>query len=656
MKKSLLVAAAALIAAGASASDFRTVSLGNYDIVSPENGPRELVPMEVDGSTRAGENSMKYSVAVNPTQPYTTLSFRSVAKSNRIYQCFEFTPANLKLFKGGKITSINITTGGNAKGANTVPKVNVYMSNSLGAEPFYKQTADLADEALTENVIELEEPYEITDDSKSIFIGYYFMYNGKNEGYLPVDGYVTTEPGAYIAMGEKTQWPSQKSWDSVTDLYGSLCISVTIEMENLPTDVVDVMSSSFDKSVKTGGKLAYKVLIRNKGANDVKTLSMLTEFGATKDEAPFEGVTMKPGGISQVPVEVVCPEEGIFDVIAKVSKVNGNENKSANNTATGNVAVYDKGFDRNVLLEEGTGGWCGFCPAGIVMMDNLKENYPFERFIPIAIHNGDRLEVAEYQNFLYAYISGFPGAVVNRVADLHPTANSVLSDFKTIYDDVTGNPAYGKIDVEASVNEEKQVVEITGKATLAMNCNSPVGVSFVVVQDHMGPYDQANYFSGGGYGPMGGWANKDAHVDVYYDDVAVAIKDYPSIPNALPKELEKDKEYTVTCEIPMVNKSRPSLSIYKENSETFRVVAILNNLTNGEVINSSHVKVNNPISGVEDVEIENADIRVENGAVVAGDEDVEVYTLDGRRARNSALASGLYIVKAGNRTAKVLVK
>ncbi len=121
--------------------------------------------------------------------------------------------------------------------------------------------------------------------------------------------------------------------------------------------------------------------------------------------------------------------------------------------------------------------------------------------------------------------------------------------------------------------------------------------------------------------------------------MAVAIKDYPSIPDALPKEIIKDTEYTVTGEIPVDNPGRPGLSIYNEYSDTFRVVAILTNLSNGEVINAAQVTVNNPISGVEKVEKENTEIRVENGSVVAGDEEVEVYTLDGRRTRNSALAS-----------------
>lgn len=120
MKKSLLMAAAAMIAAGASASDFRTVSVGDGTISSLKSGSRELV--SVDGSTRAGENSMKYSVAVDPANPYNILSMNGLTKGERVYQCFEFTPDNLKLFKGAKITSINVTTGGTQNGRNTVER------------------------------------------------------------------------------------------------------------------------------------------------------------------------------------------------------------------------------------------------------------------------------------------------------------------------------------------------------------------------------------------------------------------------------------------------------------------------------------------------------------------------------------------------------
>ena len=120
----------------------------------------------------------------------------------------------------------------------------------------------------------------------------------------------------------------------------------------------------------------------------MSSLGVLTEFGSVKDEGEFNGNTMASGGVATVPVEVVCPEEGVFDVIATLSKVNGNENNSSSNTAKANVAVFSKGFDRNLLLEEATGAWCGYCPAGMVMMENIKKTYPADRCIPHSCPSG----------------------------------------------------------------------------------------------------------------------------------------------------------------------------------------------------------------------------------------------------------------------------
>ena len=50
-------------------------------------------------------------------------------------------------------------------------------------------------------------------------------------------------------------------------------------------------------------------------------------------------------------------------------------------------------------FEEATGAWCGYCPAGMVMMENIKKTYPADRCIPIAVHQGDRLEVDGYMGF-----------------------------------------------------------------------------------------------------------------------------------------------------------------------------------------------------------------------------------------------------------------
>ena len=181
--------------------------MGDGTISSLKSGSRELV--SVDGSTRAGENSMKYSVAVDPANPYNILSMNGLTKGERVYQCFEFTLDNLKLFKGAKITSINVTTGGTQNGRNTVERANLFMSHDITAAPFYKKTVTFAETALKENEFALETPYEISDD-QPLYIGYYFLCNGKNEGYIPVDGYPSAEPGGLIATSAGSKWPGKK--------------------------------------------------------------------------------------------------------------------------------------------------------------------------------------------------------------------------------------------------------------------------------------------------------------------------------------------------------------------------------------------------------------------------------------------------------------
>lgn len=59
-------------------------------------------------------------------------------------------------------------------------------------------------------------------------------------------------------------------------------------------------------------------------------------------------------------------------------------------------------------------------------------------------------------------------------------------------------------------------------------------------------------------------------------------------------------------------------------------------------------------TGINGVENE-VTFGIENGTVVAGGAPVEVYSIQGQRVNNSNL-HGLYVVKAGNKVAKVIVK
>jgi len=49
---------------------------------------------------------------------------------------------------------------------------------------------------------------------------------------------------------------------------------------------------------------------------------------------------------------------------------------------------------KKVFLEDYTGTWCGWCPEGTVILENLEQQYP-DNVIAVANHNGDVLQTPE---------------------------------------------------------------------------------------------------------------------------------------------------------------------------------------------------------------------------------------------------------------------
>lgn len=185
-----------------------------------------------------------------------------------------------------------------------------------------------------------------------------------------------------------------------------------------------------------------------------------------------------------------------------------------------------------VVVEEGTGQWCGFCPLGILAFEYLKEQYP-DQFVGIAVHNNDNMMVSEYNAGLY--FSEFPMGKVNRTVDCQPMADDYqLTGTGTFHDTFVGELA--KIP-EAEVRladvtvDADSVVSMTSNVRFAMNAESDdYRLAYVVMSNgYVAPGSQANYLYNGNYetfgqfGPGGEWGQQ--YFEGYpYDDVACCIE------------------------------------------------------------------------------------------------------------------------------------
>ncbi len=101
-------------------------------------------------------------------------------------------------------------------------------------------------------------------------------------------------------------------------------------------------------------------------------------------------------------------EPGSYTVIAKIDEINSNE-------LSVEIEAFGSRFQKNVVLEDYTGTWCGWCPRLAYGIQQIEAVTPF--FIPIAVHNGDSMTNSFGAQLESAFsITGYPTAYLDRLS------------------------------------------------------------------------------------------------------------------------------------------------------------------------------------------------------------------------------------------------
>lgn len=262
---------------------------------------------------------------------------------------------------------------------------------------------------------------------------------------------------------------------------------------------------------------------------------------------------------------------------------------ASNDTTNTTVTAVSFMPTKKILAEEGTGTWCGWCPRGAVYMDSMAKTHP-NNFSLIAVHNGDPMVVAAYDSYLGSKIGGYPSMLIDRREELDP------SDLFDVYNEQKDYFGYADItltDVPASG------FGYSLKATVkpAVNLSGDYRLAMVLVEDDVkgteSGYAQANYYSGGAAGPMGGYESKPSKVpaaDMVYNHVArMIVPGVNGAASSLPATMTagSNYDYTFTTTIPQP---------YRRN-EMHAVVMLIRN-SDGVVLNTQNKTVPVGISNV----------------------------------------------------------
>lgn len=331
-------------------------------------------------------------------------------------------------------------------------------------------------------------------------------------------------------------------------------------------------------------ELIPSVTITNELVVPITDLEIKYTFGAEVVTETVTGIYLSQGGsyVYDFTQPITVPLDTLaltFDLLS----VNGLTDAQASNNTT-SITVYGIQLNANkkVVVEEGTGTWCGFCPKSTVYLDFLEEKYP-DNFIALSVHNADPMVVAEYDQALGNNISGYPAGMVDRAS--FEGANGILpQNFERAVLERISTNSGTTVSVAADLLSDLDATVIVN-VNFAQTLSSTYKVAVVIVEDEVAgtgnSWAQQNDYAGGAYGPMGGYENLAAVIP------ANSIS-YNRVVRAIIGGFSGSSAATVTS--PVVDSTYNFAFNAPLNAgwdvENLRVVALFINSLSGEIINA----------------------------------------------------------------------
>jgi len=268
------------------------------------------------------------------------------------------------------------------------------------------------------------------------------------------------------------------------------------------------------------------VTVRNLGTTPITSFDLTVDYNGTQLVENITGVNIASLATYEVTfASAVALVGGTLPVVATVSNVNGGgaDDDAADDIKTIQTTPPTAAPGKVVVAEEGTGTWCQWCPRGAVFMDMMSDKYD-GYFAPIAVHNNDPMTVTTYDDAIGPLLSGYPGAIVDRLPVIDPSA--IETDFLS---QIVIAPK-ALVTASASYDSGTSLLTIEVSADFQQAVTGNYRLACVVTEDGVtgtgSGWSQSNAYAGGGNGEMGGYELLPSPVpasQMVYDHVARTI-------------------------------------------------------------------------------------------------------------------------------------
>lgn len=420
------------------------------------------------------------------------------------------------------------------------------------------------------------------------------------------------------------------------------------------------VSIDIDYPLFETGEVIPIATVKNEGTNTVEIPVVCTVDGSTytssKTTAP-----LAPGELVQITFDAWNADAAGVFLMHVNTELEGDENTS-NNEITMTVSIAPFIPEKRILVEEGTGTWCGWCVRGIVAVEHMNDMYP-NSWIGVSVHFEDPMANIEWINDLGLLF--YPSSRVMR--GLQDDAS--VEYFEESYQQEMSIIAPASCEITSnSLNSTTNTISLTVESEFILGGEGYRFSAFVIENGVTGEgaeWNQANYYSGGDEGPMGGFedlANPIPAADMVYNDVArVIIGDIDGVEGSIPAVVEYGETHSYTFETAIDPSWNPANLV---------LVGLLIN-PDGSIANAQKSELT---VGINDIEKEDLNVYpnpASNNIHIANMErgDIQIYNLNGTLVKTisdvegdininvSELNTGIYFVKSISdkeiRTAKV---
>jgi hypothetical protein len=270
---------------------------------------------------------------------------------------------------------------------------------------------------------------------------------------------------------------------------------------NNNASLVSITSPSF---AMNNSDVSITGVVENSGANTITSVTVEWTAGTQNGSHTFDGLNVAPFQTYEFthPVALELGNENV-PVEVMISQTNGEADGDPSDNG-GNHLVHSLLFNpaKKVLVEQGTGTWCGWCPRGHVFSEYMAETYP--NSIEVAVHNNDPMTNATYDSGMSSRIGGYPSGLVDRFfMDIDP------SEFEAAYLERIDQQTFAEVSVDLDYNNTTRNLQMTINANFAAVVEGNFRLNAIVVEDDVtgttSAYNQSNFYSGGQAGPMGGY-------------------------------------------------------------------------------------------------------------------------------------------------------